>query len=119
MDDEKDLQHVLPETALGRRFNDCSICFCVVHAAQQVCPACLHVTHPGCLEDLLTHVGPDDFTCPTGCGCDCLLATEQPSVAEESAVIVEEMEHKQPFKKRHNSLTDPLRLRQRLQGESW
>ncbi|KAF2160130.1 hypothetical protein M409DRAFT_70657 [Zasmidium cellare ATCC 36951] len=117
LDSSHSEQSVVPETHSGRRFNDCSICYCVVQAAEQVCPACLHVTHPGCLEEFLSAVGPDSFTCPTGCGCDCTSATEM-SFASEDTAIEEEAQHKQPFKKRP-SLTDPLRLRQRLQGESW
>ncbi|KAK4508721.1 hypothetical protein PRZ48_002460 [Zasmidium cellare] len=110
-------QNVVPETHSGRRFNDCSICYCVVQAAEQTCPACLHTTHATCLQEFVSAVGADSFTCPTGCGCDCTSAAESPLTLDEIAVE-EAAEYKQPFKKR-SSLTDPLRLRQRLQGESW
>lgn len=113
-----DEQHVAPQAASGRRFNDCCICFCIVHAAEQVCPACLHVTHPNCLDDLLSALGPANFTCPTGCGCDCTSAVALSFASDEMATDEEDAEQKLPFKKRPG-LTDPLRLRQRLQGESW
>ena len=64
--------HVVPQVEAGHVFSTCGICYCAIQAAQQLCPVCLHTTHPTCLQDLLDSLTTiEEFTCPTGCGCDC------------------------------------------------
>lgn len=109
---------VIPHRAASQRHTNCSACFCVIHGAEQLCPSCLHATHPKCLEDLIESIGSEQFKCPTGCGCNCAEVTDlQFQVLERDTETVP-----QPasgvFKKKSSS-TDPRRLRSRLQGDTW
>ncbi|KAK4635217.1 hypothetical protein CLAFUW4_01961 [Fulvia fulva] len=102
---------VIPMATTGRLAVECSICFCLIQAAEQMCPSCLHVTHPACLEDVVSSIEAGDFTCPTGCGCHC--ATVDISNLQFTNLENGTEEHGNRFGTRKNpSLTDPLRLRQ-------
>ncbi|GIZ39145.1 hypothetical protein CKM354_000253600 [Cercospora kikuchii] len=117
---------VLPQLDAHCRGATCSICFCAIKAAKQLCPACLHTTHPWCLEDLLAHLDADEaaFTCPTGCGCQCLEQADVHFVLEDGLIVEEREESladsglRAQFAKKR-SLTDPRLLRERLEGNSW
>lgn len=103
----------LRSVAMGSGPTACSICYCAVSGAQQLCPSCLHVSHLSCLEKLLASSPPDGFECPTGCGCACASLPYLPLVWTED---------KQPAKtvvRRKRSLTDPRIWRARLEGDSW
>lgn len=118
--------HVVPHIDPQRRGVTCCICFCIIKAAKQVCPACLHTTHKHCLEELVADFDGVDaaFTCPTGCGCECAAvgdvsyhAVEEDRHAELEAAESAPAIHAQYPKNR--SLTDPRLLRQRSEGNSW
>ncbi|CAK4034988.1 hypothetical protein MYCFIDRAFT_191737 [Lecanosticta acicola] len=68
-------QSILPRAAGNRKHATCSICYCIIFAAEQLCPACLHTTHPSCLDEIISTLGDVPFTCPT-CACDCSLSTD-------------------------------------------
>lgn len=110
---------VVPANTSQRR-TTCTVCFCLIKAAHQVCPSCLHTTHPACLEDFINSSADMAFACPAGCGCDCLSAEEVYSLKVEEGDIPSPVNapSRPPFPKKP-SFTDPLRLRQRLQGDSW
>ncbi|KAF2212216.1 hypothetical protein CERZMDRAFT_97496 [Cercospora zeae-maydis SCOH1-5] len=116
-----------PHLAAQCRGATCCICFCTIKAAKQLCPACLHTTHPKCLEDLMVHLESDNaiFTCPTGCGCQCLEEADVQFVLEDGSTIDGESAEpdaasslRTQFAKKR-SLTDPRLLRERLEGNSW
>jgi len=104
----------------------CSICECILTGLEQLCPACLHTTHPACLKEYLAIMGDDAFECPAGCGCACAaLPYDFPDVR-----WAEEQEPKQEPKpdrggaaqqaiRRKAIFTDPRVWRARVTGESW
>lgn len=101
----------------------CSICFCVIQAAEELCPTCLHVTHPACLAVFIDALGDGSFTCPTGCGCNCVTGGQPESEIAASDSPSDEVEADdelvRPPLKEADSLTDPRFLRARLQSGSW
>ncbi|KAI6913498.1 hypothetical protein KC318_g2649 [Hortaea werneckii] len=62
---------VIPVSVLGSRQAACSICYAVITGVQQLCPACLHTNHLGCLIEYCDFLEGEGFECPGGCGCDC------------------------------------------------
>lgn len=108
---------IFPEPVVGKNRAMCAICYCIIRGAEQLCPSCLHATHPGCLEQLVDDLRDEQFTCPTGCGCNCSSISELHLVVVEGVKTTVEPAHL-PFKKK-SSFTDPRRLRTKLQGESW
>ena len=105
---------ILPVPGKGRRRGICSICRSVVAGLEQVCLACLHVTHLTCLEDLLTdHYG--DYYCSTGCGCACMSATP----ADLAMIGSEKASPNNKVLDRKRSITDPRLWRAGLEGDSW
>ncbi|KAK0931026.1 hypothetical protein LTR29_016494, partial [Friedmanniomyces endolithicus] len=57
-----------------QRKPSCTICFTLISQLAQICPACLHTTHPNCLAVYMATLDEKDeetFECPTGCGCAC------------------------------------------------
>ncbi|KAF7187353.1 Maintenance of telomere capping protein 5 [Pseudocercospora fuligena] len=115
---------VKPHIDDGQRHATCGICFCVIQAAEHMCSACLHTMHLDCLDKMLLALGETQYTCPTGCGCDCTAETEfsygltDDERPPSSTSLAEEVPLRPPFVKK-KSLTDPRFLRDKLQGESW
>lgn len=114
---ESGLATISPEPVTGKARTMCAICYCIIRGAEQLCPSCLHTTHPSCLEQLIEGQHGENFTCPTGCGCNCSHVADFAFVAVESTQTAVETVPP-PFKKK-SSFTDPRRLRVKLQGESW
>lgn len=108
---------ISPEPVTVKARPTCAVCYCVIRGAEQLCPACLHTTHPDCLEQLVAGIGEDPFTCPTGCGCNCSMITELRLEIVESGH--DTVESALPNFQKKNSFTDPRRLRSKLQGDSW
>lgn len=107
---------ICPEPVTGKARPMCVVCYCIIRGAEQLCPACLHTTHPRCLEQLLAGTGEEGLTCPTGCGCHCSeVSNLRLEVVDGFRDIAEPQTSR--FKKK-NSFTDPRRLRSKLQGES-
>ncbi|KJX96535.1 hypothetical protein TI39_contig615g00018 [Zymoseptoria brevis] len=109
---------VIPHRAASQRHTNCSACFCVIHGAEQLCPSCLHATHPKCLEDLIEFIGSEQFECLTGCGCNCAEVAELHFEMLSSGPEIAPQPTSGVFKKK-SSFTDPRRLRSRLQGDTW
>jgi hypothetical protein len=111
---------IYPTIPPGARGPACGICFCLLDAAEHLCPACFHATHPACLEELLHVVGDEDFTCPTGCGCDCLTVGLVQYELQEEHGSVEEVEGTtgRPPVRKNMSLTDPRYLRAKMQNDA-
>ncbi|KAI7349566.1 hypothetical protein KC354_g13164 [Hortaea werneckii] len=65
---------VVPVPVPGSRKATCGICYAVIQGVQQLCPACLHTNHLGCLIEYCDFLGHEEegFECPTGCGCECV-----------------------------------------------
>ncbi|EME87242.1 uncharacterized protein MYCFIDRAFT_191737 [Pseudocercospora fijiensis CIRAD86] len=108
----------------GQQHATCGVCFCAIQAAEHMCSACLHTMHLDCLDKMLLALGESQYTCPTGCGCDCTAEADLSyGLADDesppsSASMGEEVPFRPPFLKK-KSLTDPRSLRDRLQGETW
>lgn len=94
----------------------CGVCYCLIQYSMHLCLSCLHTTHPACLEAIASPSWPALFKCPTGCGCECASIVDVSYSLEHLPFNVEETP---AALKKKPSLTDPLRLWQRLQGESW
>jgi len=62
---------MVPARGPSRRKGVCSICSCVAERLGLLCPACLHVQHPQCLEEYVCALDGEMFECPAGCGCTC------------------------------------------------
>lgn len=62
---------IVPQATGGRKRTTCCICYCIILAAENLCPLCFHTTHVECLDGFISTLDADNFKCPTGCGCDC------------------------------------------------
>lgn len=62
---------IIPTPIPRQRSRACSICWTRIEAIEQLCPACLHISHLTCIQEYVAALEGDPFTCPTGCGCAC------------------------------------------------
>ncbi|KAK0937404.1 hypothetical protein LTR29_011036 [Friedmanniomyces endolithicus] len=103
-----------------QRKPSCTICFTLIARLAQICPACLHTTHPRCLAEYMATLDEKDeeaFECPTGCGCAC---DQLPYEYQELAVDQQgDLEAQKKIIRKKISYTDPRRWRARMEGESW
>ncbi|KAK0248447.1 hypothetical protein LTS09_016428 [Friedmanniomyces endolithicus] len=103
-----------------QRKPSCTICSTLISRLAQICPACLHTTHPNCLVEYMATLDEKDeeaFECPTGCGCACDRLSY-----ECQEFTVDKQDGGEVLKKvvrKKISYTDPRRWRARMEGESW
>ncbi|KAK1065420.1 hypothetical protein LTR74_007946 [Friedmanniomyces endolithicus] len=103
-----------------QRKPSCTICFTLISQLAQICPACLHTTHPNCLVEYMATLDEkyeEAFECPTGCGCAC-----DRLLYECQEFTIDKQDGSEVLKKvvrKKISYTDPRRWRARMEGESW
>lgn len=102
---------IVPQATGGRKRTTCCICYCVILAAENLCPLCFHTTHVECLDGFISTLDADSFTCPTGCGCDC--SSLQDTVYE---LVVEPAEDQAtgPLSFRKSAVASQSRLRHQM-----